>query len=237
VFLEHDRQHRGSIEEGYQRSLATISHHLMNRVIALDALHWRLQRAEKRPSDLPEVNRDFQEILGTITSTIRRARDFLKPPDLRPRRFNLIELCARLVSSHLPASVSTSVLCADGRVQVFADRELVSVAFSEILSNVRKALCSTAQPEFQLIVDGARDRDITVRFCDNGPGVRPEIRGRIFDDYFSSWVGQVRGTGLGLGWARRVMRAHGGDIVLDESLTAGACFVVTLPRGFKGDPT
>ena len=58
---------------------------------------------------------------------------------------------------------------------------------------------------------------------DDGPGVPPEIRGRVFDRLVR---GERGGSGLGLAICRWVARAHGGDVILED----GARFVVRIPR-------
>ena len=70
-------------------------------------------------------------------------------------------------------------------------------------------------------------RWVLVRIVDNGPGVPPEIRQRIFDAFYTTkQPGQ--GTGLGLDIARRLVRGSGGDIEL-ESEPGRTEFRVRLP--------
>lgn len=68
---------------------------------------------------------------------------------------------------------------------------------------------------------------LRVRVADNGAGVSPGNRDRIFDPFFTTRRAEG-GTGMGLGIVRALLRAHGGDIVLEDS-AAGARFVLTLP--------
>lgn len=67
---------------------------------------------------------------------------------------------------------------------------------------------------------------------DDGPGVPPEHRERIFDRFTRLDDARAHGAGTGLGLAivRQVVEAHGGRVALAEG-TAGARFVVTLPAG------
>jgi signal transduction histidine kinase len=63
---------------------------------------------------------------------------------------------------------------------------------------------------------------------DSGPGIDPEIREQIFDPYFTTKeVGE--GTGLGLAIAQRIVKKHGGDIILNTEIEKGATFYVFLP--------
>jgi signal transduction histidine kinase len=63
---------------------------------------------------------------------------------------------------------------------------------------------------------------------DNGPGVAPEDREKIFS-LFESRKG-MRGTGLGLPVSAKIMREHGGDIqIRDAEVGRGTCFRIRLP--------
>ena len=72
--------------------------------------------------------------------------------------------------------------------------------------------------------NGARAR-VTVE--DDGPGVSPRDAERLFEPFFTTRAGQG-GTGMGLGIARAMLRAQGGDLAYEEGAT-GARFVLTVP--------
>jgi two-component system NtrC family sensor kinase len=69
---------------------------------------------------------------------------------------------------------------------------------------------------------------VEVRVVDDGPGVPPAIAERIFEPFFSTKEAG-EGTGLGLSISRSVAEAHGGQLVLEPTLTPGAAFVLRLP--------
>jgi signal transduction histidine kinase len=69
--------------------------------------------------------------------------------------------------------------------------------------------------------------EAVVTIEDDGPGIAPADRERIFDVFFSNRGG---GTGLGLPIAARIMQAHGGSVTVDSEPGQGARFVLTLPR-------
>lgn len=67
---------------------------------------------------------------------------------------------------------------------------------------------------------------------DQGPGVPPEIRDKLFDAFVTQPVpssGKTLGIGLGLALAREVAKAHGGDLELGESASSGTTFQLWLP--------
>jgi len=69
---------------------------------------------------------------------------------------------------------------------------------------------------------------VSLHFKDEGQGVLPEVRDRIFEPFFSTKVG---GSGIGLAMASQAVQDSMGDLYLEPSLTAesGAEFVVVLP--------
>ncbi|RED48592.1 sensor histidine kinase [Aestuariispira insulae] len=76
-----------------------------------------------------------------------------------------------------------------------------------------------------------------IRVRDNGRGIAPEERDRIFRPLTrGSQVGEQRGYGLGLATCVRVVGLFDGDIRVESALGEGAEFIVTLPTLFKADP-
>ena len=66
-----------------------------------------------------------------------------------------------------------------------------------------------------------------IRCSDTGPGIPPEMEGRLFQPFAS--YGKPYGTGLGLAICRQVVEAHGGTIEAHSDSGGGATFVVRLP--------
>jgi signal transduction histidine kinase len=78
----------------------------------------------------------------------------------------------------------------------------------------------------------AADR-LTIRVFDEGPGIPEDELEHAFEPFFrgeSSRSRETGGTGLGLGIARNIARAHGGDLVLENSPGGGLQAILTLPR-------
>jgi len=79
-------------------------------------------------------------------------------------------------------------------------------------------LAISAEPQSERLI---------VRVSDNGAGISPGNRDRVFDPFFTTRRAEG-GTGMGLGIVRALLRAHGGDIALEDG-GEGAVFVLTLP--------
>lgn len=70
--------------------------------------------------------------------------------------------------------------------------------------------------------------DVVIQVSDNGPGVDPEMRERIFDPFVTTKP-EGKGTGLGLPISRRLARAMDGSLTVDEALGGGALFTLRFP--------
>jgi signal transduction histidine kinase len=75
----------------------------------------------------------------------------------------------------------------------------------------------------------ARDGDVVVEICDDGPGMPPEVRERIFEPFYTTKP-PGSGTGLGLHISHNVVGRHGGRIEV-RSRPGETCFEVVLPVG------
>jgi signal transduction histidine kinase len=73
----------------------------------------------------------------------------------------------------------------------------------------------------------ARDPDLVVEICDDGPGMSPEVRERIFEPFYTTKP-PGSGTGLGLHISHNVVGRHGGRIDV-RSRHGETCFEVALP--------
>lgn len=78
---------------------------------------------------------------------------------------------------------------------------------------------------------------ITVRIEDDGPGIPPEMQGRVLYPFVRAADTNVPGHGIGLALVLHVMKAHGGSVGFDPT-PRGTCLRLTFPRWTSrdGDP-
>jgi len=115
------------------------------------------------------------------------------------------------------------------------DVDKIRRAVSNIAANARDAMGGSGRLRLEARIerlagtDGPRDHLVLV-LADDGPGVAPGIRERLFDPFVTQ--GKKRGTGLGLAVARRFVEDHGGRLELVDGAgheTRGARFRLSLP--------
>jgi two-component system, OmpR family, sensor kinase len=105
----------------------------------------------------------------------------------------------------------------------------------------RNAIEHTREPDGLVQIDvslrpAAHDDLTVVRFTvsDDGPGIRPEQRSRVFERFYRTDPARTRaagGAGLGLAIVDAIARAHGGNASADRSSAGGAAMSIDLPTG------
>lgn len=97
----------------------------------------------------------------------------------------------------------------------------------QVLANVARN-AEQATPEPQRVTMSARVEIDALVFevRDHGPGIEPGDEERLFEPFFTR---RVRGTGLGLAVARRIVQGHGGSIEARTHPDGGAVFTIAIP--------
>lgn len=112
--------------------------------------------------------------------------------------------------------------------EVYGDEEWLKQVLVNLLEN---AIKYTPQGgKIEVVVLHRTSQKVQVSVGDNGPGIPPETRNRIFEDHFRLPRDQGKeGYGIGLALCQRVIRAHYGQIWADYPATGGSCFHFTIP--------
>ena len=121
------------------------------------------------------------------------------------------------------------ILEAADRVTVAADRLVLREAITNVVDNAIKYSGRDSTIAVRVQPEGS---NAALTVADEGPGVAPEHRERIFDRFFRLDEGRSRdsgGTGLGLAIARWAVDVNGGHISVDGGAEGGSVFRIELP--------
>jgi signal transduction histidine kinase/HAMP domain-containing protein len=108
---------------------------------------------------------------------------------------------------------------------VRVDRKVLSRALINLIQNALQAMENGGTLGVAVRPDTANG-SVDLIVSDNGPGLAPEVRQRLFEPYFST---KTSGTGLGLAIVRRAVEAHQGRILVESEPRAGTTFTIRLP--------
>ncbi len=217
--------------------------HEINNPLAVIA--GRAQLLERDESD-PERRRELVLIRTQALRVHEMIADlmlFARPPEPRFEQCDVSRLLDELVAELQPQAAERQTALqyqtADGPRVIRADPVQLKVALRALCENSLQALGRGGHIELSLrnalrTVGGENAPDtrsveaVQIVVRDDGPGIPPEIRGHIFDPFYS---GRPAGRGLGLGLSKcwRIVTAHGGSIELTSQVGLGTEFVVTLP--------
>jgi two-component system sensor histidine kinase KdpD len=126
------------------------------------------------------------------------------------------------------------------RVQIREDIPQVSmdvVQIDQVLTNLLENAVRFSPPGTEIAVVALKWRDeLQIKVADRGPGIPPEERDRVFDEFYRKDVGERRsGTGLGLAIARAIVTAHGGSMKIEETPGGGTTVGFRIPLAVTGD--
>ncbi|HWN87021.1 MAG TPA: ATP-binding protein, partial [Vicinamibacterales bacterium] len=215
------------------QTISQVAHELNNPLATI--LSWG-ERLQEQPLDATS-KRGADAIVAATERATRIVRDLLTYAKPRPSTRSMIDLnhvvreTLELRADEQAAnSIDAVTALASGLPPVFADAHRIQQVLLNLMNNAEQAMVG-AHGRGSLVVRTWHDASVnTVSFevSDDGPGLAPEIRARIFDAFFTTKpVGE--GTGLGLAVAYNIVKDHGGRIRVDSEPGRGTSFVVDLP--------
>jgi signal transduction histidine kinase len=138
-----------------------------------------------------------------------------------------IESTLRLLRHALQqGGVGVEATYEDGPLTLRGDQAALNQLFLNLIKNSAVAL-EGRQGTIRVAVrhEGAQ---IVVTVGDDGPGISPEARDRLFEPFFSTKEAGS-GSGLGLAICRKIVTEHGGTIEASSPPGEGATFTIVLP--------
>jgi two-component system, OmpR family, sensor histidine kinase KdpD len=192
-----------------------------------DAAHDAAQRRELLQTVLEETDR-LNRVVGNILD-LAKARAGAMAPAKEPTAVDeIVESVVHRMTPRL-GSVRLRTALRDDLHEVWAD----PVQLDQVLTNLLENAARFSPPGGEVLIAVApwREGGVQVRVADEGPGVPPEERERVFEPFYRRDDGRRTGSGLGLAIARAIVTAHGGRIWIEGTPLGGAAVVFELPSG------
>ncbi|MDT8367727.1 MAG: ATP-binding protein [Longimicrobiales bacterium] len=225
-------QRRAEAERAWTAMARELAHQLGTPISSLQGWLEVMRLPEKeRPGSLrgSDVADALEEDLHRLERISRRFELIGREPDLEPLQLHeVVEDLEQYLRARLPrlgAGVTFRVEVDDALPQIRGNTVLLTWALENVVKNSLDALAGTGG-KIALRAYPA-NQYVALRISDTGPGVDPEVRGRIFDPGVTT---KANGWGVGLALSRRIVEGvHGGRIELLEGAADGATFVIYLP--------
>ncbi len=212
---------------------AGVAHEIGNPLNSLD-IHLQLiqRRIKKLPAktrqELGESIQIARQEVGRLDHIITQFLRAIRPQQLTTRMENVNSVLEESVA-FLDAELKDRDILVELELDrslppLEIDREQIKQACYNIIRNALQAMKSGG---ILRVRSGADETHQFVSFSDTGGGIPPEDISRVFEPYFTT---KSSGSGLGLLIVRRIVRAHGGEVIIESERNRGLILTIRLPR-------
>jgi PAS domain S-box-containing protein len=215
------------------RVAAQVAHEINNPLAGIKN-SFRLIR-DAVPADHP--NRDMVERIDReidrIAHIVRQMYELYSPQTHRSCHIPVSETISDVLAMLQPLcqqhKVAVKVRGAPSDLAVWAPEGSLQQILFNLTANAIQA--SPSRHHVNILVRNADNDRVQISIRDHGHGIRPEIRDRVFEPFFSTETADSpkKGLGLGLAIVKTLVGAIGGSIEFDSAVDQGTCFRVCLP--------
>ena len=178
--------------------------------------------AELLDDSLERVDRMIRSILDY--ASLRESPDFVVV-DVK----SAVDLAADAVRGDLEAAECVGITCdVPDRLCVTAHHQLLDRVLQNLFTNSIRYRSKVRPLELD-VVGTQVDSNVRLTVTDNGSGVTPEDRERVFQLLERAHSGRNEGLGFGLAICRRIINGFGGSIYMDPDAVVGTSMVIELP--------
>jgi two-component system sensor histidine kinase TctE len=235
-------QRLATLVTGQRRFIADASHQLRTPLTVLKT-EAELALREKDLQAMREIVIAFHH---TTDQTVRLANQLLslaraepgaavpalQPVDLRAAaRQACLDYAPQAVTKHIDLGFDDRGLPPESRAEIMADPLLLHELLANLLDN---ALRYTPPGGAVTVRIGAAETPSTIKLEieDNGPGIAPQLREKVFDRFYRAPDNTLPGAGLGLAIVSEICATHDARITLNEGAGGKGLLVrIVFPRG------
>jgi len=209
-----------------------IAHEIKNPLTPIQLNAQRLERyyANKLAADsevLEQCTRTIVDQVEQLKKMVNEFSKFARLPAANPVPNDLNALIREVVDLYLQGNDGIELsLEPDPLVPIFdLDKEQMKRVMVNLLDNAVSAAGSGGSVEVRTLYDPVLSI-VSIEVADNGPGIDPKYRDRLFEPYFTRKPG---GTGLGLTIVSTIVADHNGFMRVKDNPSGGARFIIELP--------
>ncbi len=222
--------------EAWREVARRIAHEIKNPLtpIQLSAERIRRHPVASGSNLVDECTRTIISEVEDLKHLVDEFSMFARMPHLNPMPGDLNGLADETVSNFRAANPGIEFV-ADldpGLPKVAIDREALKRALVNLLENAVAAINGASRngggmPQVEIRTRLDRTSGVvTLEVCDNGPGIDPALKSRIFEPYFST---KAQGTGLGLAIVSTIVSDHHGFVRVRDNEPRGSRFILEFP--------
>ncbi|HDP98634.1 MAG TPA: PAS domain-containing protein [bacterium] len=212
-----------------------VAHEIRNPLNSISTIVQQLDKDFEPRQNSAEFHQLAQLVIKEvrrINETIQNFLRFARPAPIQLSRFRLAAILNELKQQYaaiIKQQRITLTIQSDWEGEVQWDRLQMYQAFMNLVQNAAEAI--DRDGKIQIRVKKIDEKTIKIVVADSGPGIAPEIIGKLFNLYFTT---KASGTGIGLSIVQRIIDEHNGVITVENQGDRGAAFELILPINAEG---
>ncbi|MFH2064336.1 MAG: ATP-binding protein [Pseudomonadota bacterium] len=211
---------------------AGVAHSVRNPLTSVKMRLFTLERSLRLTQEQKEDLDVISEEIRHIDTILRNFLEYARPPKLNFQSNSPSDVVDHTIQLLKHRMESYRIDISIDRRQKLPNVMLDSDQLKEVLVNLIINSCEAMGENGKITIvedwiqEGPYHGRAVIRIQDNGPGIPPELKDKIFEPFFST---KEEGSGLGLSIAKRIVEEHGGELKTESQDGPGAVFTIIMP--------
>lgn len=220
-------------ESAWREMARQVAHEIKNPLTPMKlSIQFLQRRYDDQSPDwgkhLKQVSQTLIDQIDTLSSIATAFSNFAKMPESKSEDLNLIEILEHVLSLYRNDKHKINIkLNGIKKAMVCLDREQFVRIYVNLLNNAIESIPSEEEGIIQIELQEEKEHWLS-SVLDNGKGIDPKIRGRLFYPNFTT---KSSGMGLGLAIVKNSVIQAGGEIWVESEFGKGSCFYIRIPKG------
>jgi two-component system nitrogen regulation sensor histidine kinase NtrY len=219
--------------EAWQEVARRIAHEIKNPLTPIQLSAQRIQRKVAEGGDyaklVEESTSTIQQEVAALKRLVSEFTRYARMPVMKRQETSIHEIIESIITAYngIHERLEFSTDFDEDVPSLPLDREQLRRALMNLVENAIQAM--HGQGSLEISTEFRHQlAQVRITIVDDGPGIPPEVRDKLFVPYFST---KKKGTGLGLAIVQRIISDHGGTIRITENTPHGTRVIIQLPVG------
>ena len=206
---------------------ANIAHEVRNPLGSIELFATLLQRDLEDAPDKKKLTESIIKGVRTINAVISNTLLFAKEIKVNPTNHYLADIVDEVVLylQHIIRDKKVKIINRLGEDdEIYCDEDMYKQVVMNLIGNAVDAVSTGGEI---IATSEVTDKDTILRIKDNGSGIDEDMLSRLFMPFQTT---KAKGTGLGLSIAYKIIKAHGGDILVESNGRDYTMFTIIVPK-------
>ena len=225
---------RSERESAWREMAKQVAHEIKNPLTPLKLGIQQLKRSwkEKDPrfdERFARFSESFIEQIDSLSLIASEFSEFAKMPDTQLKEVDILDIMKKAVEvfkNNIGVKIRIFNRTGDTAIKIQGDRDQLLRSFNNLIKNSIEAAITKRKCLIDIHVYYDQDRHLYIAIQDNGHGISPEAREKLFQPNFTT---KSSGTGLGLAFVKQAVEGMGGSIHYETAVGKGTTFFIRIP--------